>query len=60
MSLEAKILVGGENLLEKAQAQEKLLESSIAELELREKTEEELRKSLQKKEVNIQIIFFTF
>lgn len=50
MSLETKILVGGENLLEKAQAQEKLLESSMAELELRDKTEEELRKSLQKKE----------
>lgn len=50
MSLEGKILVGGENLLEKAQAQEKLLENSIAELEEREKTEEELRKSLQKKE----------
>lgn len=51
MSLETKILVGGENLLEKAQAQETLLENSIQELVLREKAEEELRKSLQKKEV---------
>ncbi|CAD7080608.1 unnamed protein product [Hermetia illucens] len=50
MSLETKILVGGENLLEKAQAQETLLENSIQELVLREKAEEELRKSLQKKE----------
>lgn len=50
MSLETKILVGGENFLEKAQTQEKLLENSLAELEMREKTEEELRKSLQKKE----------
>ncbi|XP_055376838.1 kinesin-like protein KIF3A [Condylostylus longicornis] len=49
-SLETKILVGGENLLEKAQAQEKLLENSIAELEMREKTEEMLRETLQKKE----------
>ncbi|XP_017485784.1 PREDICTED: LOW QUALITY PROTEIN: kinesin-like protein KIF3A [Rhagoletis zephyria] len=50
MSLEGKILVGGENLLEKAQTQEKLLEQSLAELEEREKTEETLRQTLQQKE----------
>ncbi|XP_034658845.1 LOW QUALITY PROTEIN: kinesin-like protein KIF3A [Drosophila subobscura] len=49
VSLEGKILVGGENLLEKAQTQEKLLEQSIAELDEREKTEEQLRETLQKK-----------
>lgn len=49
-SLENKILVGGENLLEKAQTQEKLLENSIAELELRAKNERELKESLQRKE----------
>ncbi|XP_034481082.1 kinesin-like protein KIF3A [Drosophila innubila] len=49
VSLEGKILVGGENLLEKAQTQEKLLEQSIAELEEREKTEEVLRQTLQQK-----------
>lgn len=47
-SLENKILVGGENLLEKAQAQEVLLEKSIAELERRTKTERELEENLQK------------
>ncbi|XP_053952591.1 kinesin-like protein KIF3A [Anastrepha obliqua] len=50
MSLEGKILVGGENLLEKAQTQEKLLEQSLAELEERGKTEEALRQTLQQKE----------
>lgn len=47
-SLENKILVGGENLLEKAQAQEILLEKSIAELERSTKTERELEETLQK------------
>lgn len=49
-SLENKILVGGENLLEKANAQEKLLEDSIEQLELAAKAERELKESLQKKE----------
>lgn len=43
-------MVGGENLLEKAQAQEQILEDSIRELERTAKTEEELKESLQKKE----------
>lgn len=50
MSLEGKILVGGENLLEKAQCQEKLLEQSLRELEEREKAEQTLRETLQQKE----------
>lgn len=49
-TLENKILVGGENLLEKADAQEKLLEVSIAQLEEAAKNELELKESLQKKE----------
>ncbi|CAO1416182.1 unnamed protein product [Diamesa serratosioi] len=47
-SLENKILVGGENLLEKAFNQEKLLESSVAELEATNKKEKELEQNLQK------------
>ncbi|XP_050082283.1 kinesin-like protein KIF3A [Anopheles aquasalis] len=47
-SLENKILVGGENLLEKAVEQELLLENSITELEQRTKTERELKENLQK------------
>lgn len=49
-SLENKILQGGENLLEKAKAQENLLDSSIAELEMRTHNERELNKQLQKKQ----------
>lgn len=49
-TLENKILCGGENLLEKADAQEKLLEVSIAQLEQAAKNELELKESLQKKE----------
>ncbi|XP_037721446.1 kinesin-like protein KIF3A [Drosophila subpulchrella] len=49
VSLEGKILVGGENLLEKAQTQEMLLEQSIAELEKHEKSEEALKQTLQQK-----------
>nr|CAD7459265.1 unnamed protein product [Timema tahoe] len=50
-NLEKKILVGGENLLEKAQLQEQLLEASARELEQRKKREEQLRQELQEKEV---------
>ncbi|XP_069681016.1 kinesin-like protein KIF3A isoform X2 [Periplaneta americana] len=49
-SLEKKILVGGENLLEKAEAQERLLEASVRELENRRRREEQLRAALQQKE----------
>lgn len=50
LMVENKILVGGINLLEKADEQEKLLEQSLAELEMREKNEKQLKESLQKKE----------
>ncbi|XP_044741165.1 kinesin-like protein KIF3A [Chrysoperla carnea] len=45
--LEEKILVGGENLLEKAQIQEQLLEESAKELELRRKNEEEILETIK-------------
>lgn len=48
--LEKQIIIGGENLLEKAQEQEKLLEESSKELEERKKNEIELKKALEEKE----------
>lgn len=48
--LNKKIIVGGENLLEKAEAQERLLQESAAELEDAKKKEEEIRKELEEKE----------
>ena len=50
-NLEKKILIGGENLLEKAEVQEQLLEASARELEERRRKEEQLRQALQQKEV---------
>ena len=50
MALEKKIIVGGENLLEKAEEQERLLDESAKELEETIKQEEELRKALEEKE----------
>ncbi|KAL0269802.1 UNVERIFIED_CONTAM: hypothetical protein PYX00_007412 [Menopon gallinae] len=49
-SLEKKVLLGGENLLEKAEAQEKLLEKSAKELEQRRKEEAQLKQALEEKE----------
>ncbi len=46
-ALEKKIIVGGENLLEKAEEQEKLLEESAKELEETIRKEAELKKALQ-------------
>ncbi|XP_005105009.1 kinesin-like protein KIF3A isoform X4 [Aplysia californica] len=48
--IEKKIIVGGENLLEKAEEQERLLEESAKELEARKEKEEELKKALEEKE----------
>ncbi|XP_042203574.1 kinesin-like protein KIF3A [Homarus americanus] len=48
--LERKILVGGENLLEKAEEQERLLEESAKELEERRRHEEQLRHAITQKE----------
>lgn len=50
MNLQKKILVGGENLLEKAEAQEHLLEVSAKELEERKNIEEKLKKAIEEKE----------
>ncbi|XP_055332621.1 kinesin-like protein KIF3A [Paramacrobiotus metropolitanus] len=44
--LEKTIIVGGENLLDKAEEQERLLEESARELQERRKKEDELRKTL--------------
>ncbi|CAH2100547.1 unnamed protein product [Euphydryas editha] len=50
--LESKVLVGGENLLDKAEAQRRLLEHAARELELRELNERRLREDLLKKETS--------
>lgn len=49
-AIEKKIIVGGENLLEKAEKQAALLEKSEKELEKRLKREEELKKRLTEQE----------
>lgn len=49
-NLQNKILVGGENLLEKAEAQEQLLAAAAIELEDRKKREEQLKKAIEEKE----------
>lgn len=43
--------MGGENLLEKAEEQQRLLESSARELEERRQHEQRLREAIQQKEV---------
>ncbi|CAH1778129.1 unnamed protein product [Owenia fusiformis] len=48
--VEKKIIVGGENLLDKAEEQERLLEESAKELDERRQREENMRKQLQEKE----------
>ena len=50
-ALRRKVLVGGVNLLEKAQEQERLLEESAKELQDRQAKEEDLKRQLQMKEV---------
>lgn len=50
-ALEKKVIVGGVDLLAKAEEQEKLLEESNNELEERRKRAEQLRKELEEKEV---------
>ncbi|KAM9311022.1 kinesin-like protein KIF3A [Gastrophryne carolinensis] len=49
-ALEKKVIVGGVDLLAKAEEQERLLEESNAELEERRKRAEKLRKELEEKE----------
>ena len=50
ISLEKKIIVGGENLLDKAEEQERLLGESAKELEETIATEQKLREKLEAKE----------
>jgi len=50
VALEKKIIVGGENLLDKAEEQEKLLDESAKELEETIQTEQKLRQQLKVKE----------
>lgn len=50
-ALEKKVIVGGVDLLAKAEEQEKLLEESNMELEERRNRAEKLRKELEEKEV---------
>lgn len=54
-AIEKKIIVGGENLLEKAEEQEKLLEQSAKELEERHAKYEQLRRQLEEKEVRYRV-----
>nr|XP_018902036.1 PREDICTED: kinesin-like protein KIF3A [Bemisia tabaci] len=49
-NLERKVLIGGENLLQKAEEQEHLLETTATELVKRQQVEDELRKELELKE----------
>ncbi|KER22051.1 hypothetical protein T265_14950, partial [Opisthorchis viverrini] len=56
-ALQSRIIVGGENLLEKAEAQEKLLEQSAVELERQQRRAEQLHQKLKEKEeerINIE------
>lgn len=48
--LQKKVLVGGENLLEKAEIQQQLLDAAAQELEHRKQKEEELKKNIQEKD----------
>lgn len=48
--LEKRVIVGGENLLEKAENQARLLEESRKELAERQAKEQELRKALELKQ----------
>lgn len=55
-ALEKKVIVGGVDLLAKAEEQEKLLEESNNELEERRKRADQLRRELEEKEVSIASI----
>lgn len=55
-ALEKKVIVGGVDLLAKAEEQEKLLEESNMELEERRKRAEQLRRELEEKEVGLYAV----
>lgn len=52
-ALEKKVIVGGVDLLAKAEEQEKLLQESNNELEERRRRAEQLRRELEEKEVRL-------
>lgn len=52
-ALEAKICMGGENLIEKAEEQERLIQESERELEARRQKEEALAKELEQRQAEI-------
>ena len=52
--LQSKVIVGGVNLLEQAEHQERLLEASAQELAARKKKEAKLRRQMREKEVEHQ------
>lgn len=55
-SLEKRIIVGGENLLEKAEAQERLLEQSARDIQLQQERAQKLKQKLkEKKEERVNI-----
>ena len=54
--IEKKIIVGGENLLEKAEEQERMLEQSAKELEERKANFQQLQKEVEEKEVSISSV----
>ena len=60
-NLEKKIIIGGENLLEKAEEQERLLEESAQELQERKQKETELTRALGEKDVSFFLLeYFSF
>jgi kinesin family protein 3/17 len=50
-SIERNIIVGGENLLEKAEMQSKLLDDSEKQLEKQRAMQDKIKKQLEEKEV---------
>ena len=52
-AMEAKIMVGGENLIEKAELQQKLIEESEAELAARRAKETDLAQELEARQAEI-------
>ena len=58
-TLESKVIVGGENLLECVEQQSRLLEDAQKELEKRKAKEVQLRQQLQSKEVHLSLFVNT-
>lgn len=53
--IQKKILVGGENLFEKAQQQQFMLETTDAEIQNLDRSQQQLEETLQKKGVRVII-----